>query len=234
MHFDLIKSMSKDVHGTDTGKKTACGINLLKPENVGRFTTIGTMNDVSQLTCEKCKTVIAKKMIREANKEMAAQLKEEEKMLKRERAASKHHGGDMPVPSSPAPSRSSSRDDEPYVPPSMRKAAQAAERTKPIETPTPAPSVSAPKPAAAPAAKDDVLSQFAIPTVPSSLPGRAPAAPAPQPAADPLAQFAIPTVPTSLPHRQVRLFRPCIPHRSPWTMCLHSLHCRMSRPRCRV
>ena len=74
MHVDLLsttKGSPKIVHGTENGKRTACGINLLKPENVGMFTSSGTLTDVVQLTCEKCKTVIAKKMIREANKELA-------------------------------------------------------------------------------------------------------------------------------------------------------------------
>ena len=235
MHIDLLqttgKGRGKDTHATENGKKTACGINLTKPENIGAFASTGELSDVSQIseiTCEKCKTVIAKKLIRESNREMAQMLKEERK---RERAAAKHHTGEM---SSPVTS-SSDRDD--YVPPSMRRQQQQAQ--KPIVAPPPAPmkpvSMPAPQPAsddfaipqvptsipgvfpsgvsrpAAPqvpvqpaAPVDDVLAQFAIPTVPTSLPNQAPAAPqAPvQPAApvdDVLAQFAIPTVPTSLP-----------------------------------
>ena len=103
MQVDLLsttKGSPKVIHGTENGKKTACGINLVKPENIGMFTNAGQMNDVIQLTCEKCKTVIAKKLIRESNKEMAAQLKEEQRQLKRERAAAKHHH-DAPAPPPP-------------------------------------------------------------------------------------------------------------------------------------
>ncbi|MBR5361768.1 MAG: hypothetical protein IK134_00365 [Oscillospiraceae bacterium] len=222
MHVDLLantKGTPKVIHGTENGKKTACGINLVKPENIGMFTNAGTMTDVIQMTCEKCKTVIAKKLIRESNKEMAAQLKEEQKMLKRERAASKHHHAAPAVPPPPAPSSSSSgygsssssgSSGGGYIPPSMRKAMQTPQ--KPIDTPPPAPPVPTPMPAPTPMPKpvaqsaEDVLAQFAVPTVPSSLPGMTPP-PAPTPvqtpvaqsAEDVLAQFAVPTVPTSLP-----------------------------------
>ena len=218
MHVDLLsttKGSPKIVHGTENGKRTACGINLLKPENVGMFTSSGTLTDVVQLTCEKCKTVIAKKMIREANKELAAQIKEEQKMMKRERAAAKHHHDAPAAQPAPAPaaqpvSRSSSPSPSSgggYIPPSMRKAMQAPQQ--PIETPTPTPPPPVPMPAPTPvqSAPQDVLSQFAIPTVPSSLPQTAPPPPAPisaptpvaQNAEDVLAQFAVPTVPTSRP-----------------------------------
>ena len=205
MHVDLItttKGTPKIIHGTENGKKTACGINLTKPENIGHFASTGEMTDVIQMTCEKCKTVIAKKLIKESNREMAAQLKEEQRQLKRERAASKHHHGEETVAPQPV-ERSGASESGGYIPPSMRRA--QAEPRKPIEAPTPAPpkpvSVPAPAPVSTPAASDvkDALSQFAIPAVPSSVP-RTPA-PAPAPAAneDVLAQFAIPTVPTSVP-----------------------------------
>ena len=232
MHVDLLsttKGSPKIIHGTENGKKTACGINLTRPENIGMFTNAGQMNDVIQLTCEKCKTVIAKKLIRESNKEMAAQLKEEQRQLKRERAASKHHH-DVPVPPpvSSGSSGNTGSSGSGYIPPSMRKAMQTPQ--KPIEAPPPAPPAPAPvsvpqpvrtqtevpsvptslpgmiPPAKAPVANsaEDVLAQFAIPTVPSSLPQTPPPAPVvpniPAPAADDvLAQFAIPTVPSSLP-----------------------------------
>ena len=236
MHVDLLqttaKGRGKETHATENGKKTACGINLTKPENIGAYATTGEMSDISQITeitCEKCKTVIAKKLIRENNREMAAMLKEERK---REKAAAKH-GESSP---SYAPSSSDSRGD--YVPPSMRR--QQAQAKKPIDAPPPAPMkpISMPAPApqsthdnseipqvptsipgvfpsgarpvhqpvqpAAPA--DDVLAQFAIPTVPTSLPNQTPPLPQQQvqpaaPVDDVLAQFAIPTVPTSLPNQ---------------------------------
>ena len=217
MQVDLLsttKGSPKVIHGTENGKKTACGINLVKPENIGMFTNAGQMNDVIQLTCEKCKTVIAKKLIRESNKEMAAQLKEEQRQLKRERAAAKHHH-DAPAPPPPvqpsAPAASSPSGG--YIPPSMRKAMQTPQQ--PIVTPPPAPSVPTPMPAPVPVvppiptpapianSAEDVLAQFAVPSVPSSLPQTPPPAPAPAPvvnsAEDVLAQFAIPSVPSSLP-----------------------------------
>ena len=215
MQVDLLsttKGSPKVIHGTENGKKTACGINLVKPENIGMFTNAGQMNDVIQLTCEKCKTVIAKKLIRESNKEMAAQLKEEQRQLKRERAAAKHHH-DAPAPPPPvqpsAPAHSSPSGG--YIPPSMRKAMQTPQQ--PIVTPPPAPSVPTPMPAPVPVvppiptpapianSADDVLAQFAVPSVPSSLPQTPPPALAPAPvvnsAEDVLAQFAIPSVPTA-------------------------------------
>ena len=217
MQVDLLsttKGSPKVIHGTENGKKTACGINLVKPENIGMFTNAGQMNDVIQLTCEKCKTVIAKKLIRESNKEMAAQLKEEQRQLKRERAAAKHHH-DAPAPPPPvqpsAPAHSSPSGG--YIPPSMRKAMQTPQQ--PIVTPPPAPSVPTPMPAPVPVvppiptpapianSADDVLAQFAVPSVPSSLPQTPPPAPSPAPvvnsAEDVLAQFAVPSVPSSLP-----------------------------------
>ncbi len=217
MQVDLLsttKGSPKVIHGTENGKKTACGINLVKPENIGMFTNAGQMNDVIQLTCEKCKTVIAKKLIRESNKEMAAQLKEEQRQLKRERAAAKHHH-DAPAPPPPvqpsAPATSSPSGG--YIPPSMRKAMQTPQQ--PIVTPPPAPSVPTPMPAPVPVvppiptpapianSAEDVLAQFAVPNVPSSLPQTPPPAPAPAPivnsAEDVLAQFAVPSVPSSLP-----------------------------------
>ena len=208
MHVDLLSSTAKsgkgkEIHATDNGKRSACGINLTKVENIGAYTSIGEMTDITQITCEKCKTVIAKRMIKESNREMAALLKEERK---REKLASKHHEDDAPVPQPSAPS--SSRGGE-YVPPSMRKAQQQPQKpivAPPPEQPKPV-SMPAPAPASQAAKADDVLAQFAIPQVPTSLPGARPSAPAPAPAPAPaappvddvLAQFAIPQVPTSLP-----------------------------------
>ncbi|MCQ2408822.1 MAG: hypothetical protein MJ065_09905, partial [Oscillospiraceae bacterium] len=215
MHVDLIsttKGSPKVVHATENSKKTACGINLTKPESIGQFASAGELSDVIQITCEKCKTIIAKKLIKESNREMAAQLKEEQKRLKRERSASRHqHGGAAEV--SPAPQdNAKSATSGGYIPPSMRKTIREQQNQAPIETPTPAVDPTPmPRTSPAAAAHDDALSQFAIPTVPTSVPGAIPIAPpsAPAPAPTPtpasaeaddvLAQFAIPTVPTSVP-----------------------------------
>ncbi len=78
MDIILVTSTSDSlVHGTDNGKKTGCGINLTKPENVSRYRRGDIMTDLKELTCEKCKTVIAKKMIKADKKEMSKLLKEE-------------------------------------------------------------------------------------------------------------------------------------------------------------
>lgn len=219
MHVDLLsttKGSPKIIHATENGKKTGCGINLVKPENIGMFTNAGQMTDVVQITCEKCKTNIAKRLIRESNKELAAQLKEEQRQLKRERAASKHHNN-AAVPPPVSPASSSSSKDGGYIPPSMRKAAppppSKIETPSPMPAPVPSPAQFAvpsvpsslptmvsPAPAPVPVAQtaDDVLAQFAVPSVPSSLPTMTPPAPAPVPAAqtadDVLAQFAVPSV----------------------------------------
>ena len=76
-------SFNDEVHGTDNDKKTGCGINLLRPENVTRYRRAGTMTDLKELTCEKCKAVLAKKMIRSDKKEMNMLLKEEKLRAKK-------------------------------------------------------------------------------------------------------------------------------------------------------
>ena len=201
MHIDLIsatktgKSGAKEIHGTDNGKRTACGINFTKPENIGRYTAIGEMTDVAQLTCEKCKTILAKRIIRESNREMAALLKEEQRQLKRERAAARGHARDTVEVPAVSPSSSAAKGtDASYVPPSMRKAMQQAE--DPIMTPPPTPPTPVsmtPPPAPTPApAQDDVLAQFAIPGMGGTVSTMTPP-PAPAPVQDDvLAQFAIP------------------------------------------
>ena len=70
-------SNSKEVHGTDNDKKTGCGINLLRGENITVYRRIGRMTDLKEITCEKCKANLAKKMIKADKKEMSRLLKEE-------------------------------------------------------------------------------------------------------------------------------------------------------------
>ena len=78
MDIILVNStFNGEVHGTENGKKTGCGINLTKPENVTKYLRGNIMTDLKELTCEKCKTVMAKKMIKADKKEMAKLLKEE-------------------------------------------------------------------------------------------------------------------------------------------------------------
>ncbi len=210
MHVDLLsanKSRTKEVHATTNGKMTACRINLSKPENIGQFTSIGEMQDVVQITCEKCKTNIAKQLIRESNKEMKMMLKQEQKQMKMEENALRKMGAmptrDASPVQAPAMHTSSAASQGDYVPPSMRRQqadvpidAPAPEKNmpKPSEYQIPvvptAPQI--PQPQAAPL--NDVLSQFAIPAVPT-----APQIPQPQaaPQNDVLSQFAIPAVPTA-------------------------------------
>ena len=47
-------SYDKVVHGTENDKKTGCGINLLRPENVTRFHRTSKMRDLKEITCENC------------------------------------------------------------------------------------------------------------------------------------------------------------------------------------
>lgn len=78
----VTSSYDKVVHGTENDKKTGCGINLLKPENVTRFHRTSRMTDLKEITCEKCKANLAKKLIKADKKEMALLLKEEKKREK--------------------------------------------------------------------------------------------------------------------------------------------------------
>ena len=75
----VTSSYDNVVHGTENDRKTGCGINLLKPENVTRFHRTSRMTDLKEITCEKCKANLAKKLIKADKKEMALLLKEEKK-----------------------------------------------------------------------------------------------------------------------------------------------------------
>ncbi len=174
MHIDLIsatKSRTKEIHGTDNGKRTGCGINLVKA--VGQYTSIGEMTDIAQITCEKCKTVLAKRIIRESNKEMQRILKEDQKALKREareesaavkqQAAAAAKTKNVTIPKAPSPAQGTASGE--YVPPTMRPKQQE------IESPVPTPLVNeiptVPTSIPSPMPQDDVLAQFAIPSVPA-------------------------------------------------------------------
>ena len=217
MQIFLINAINGGVvHGTENGKKTGCGINLTKPDNIGKFVSGAPMQDIVDITCEKCKMVLAKKLIKENNKELARQLKEEKKMQK--------HGGmgvapmgpisSAPTPP-PAPARTSVAPPPPApVPP--RAPAAPEKEVQPVFTaykppvkqkaaPAPEPVQPAPKPAAP--VQDDFLSQFAIPSPGAAQEPPKPAFVAPEPAPEPiqpapkaapvqddfLSQFAIPS-----------------------------------------
>ena len=84
MNITLVTtSFNDEVHGTFNDKKTGCGINLLKPENVTRYRRGEKMTDLGEITCERCKTKIAKEMIKSDQKEMKAILKEERMKAKK-------------------------------------------------------------------------------------------------------------------------------------------------------
>ena len=216
MQIFLINAVNGGVvHGTENGKKTGCGINLTKPDNIGKFVSGAPMQDIVDITCEKCKMVLAKKLIKESNKELARQLKEEKKMQK--------HGGmgaapmgpisSAPTPP-PAPARTSVAPPPPApVPP--RAPAAPEKEVQPVFTAyeppvkqkaAPAPEPVQPAPKAAPV-QDDFLSQFAIPSPGAAQEPPKPAFVAPEPAPKPvqpapkaapvqddfLSQFAIPS-----------------------------------------
>jgi len=76
MIIKLVKSSADGIiHGTDNGKKTGCNINLLK--FAGKFQESGTSEDILPITCEKCRIVLAKKIINENKKERKRLIKEE-------------------------------------------------------------------------------------------------------------------------------------------------------------
>ncbi len=191
MNITIVTTTFNDqVHGTFNDKRTGCGINMLKPENATRFRRGGQMTDLGEITCERCKTKIAKEMIRSDQKEMKAILKEERLRAKK------------------------GIDDIGIVPLGNTTAKITAPQTNtppaPAPVPVPTPAVAPtepPKPAyqpnGAPALNDD-LAQFAInkPVAEEPAPQNdfiedysAPVEPAPQPETAPiddfLAQFAI-------------------------------------------
>ena len=84
MNVTLITaSFNDEVHGTFNDKRTGCGINLTKPENVTRYRRGAKMTDLGEITCEKCKTKVAKEMIKSDQKEMKQILKEEKLRAKK-------------------------------------------------------------------------------------------------------------------------------------------------------
>ncbi|MBQ7132706.1 MAG: hypothetical protein IJO29_09040 [Oscillospiraceae bacterium] len=83
MAFYLVNSLkNEDVHGTDNTKKTACGIKYSTPDAAKLFALGKEMHDIKELTCDRCKEVLAMKMIKESNKQMAQERKEERKKSK--------------------------------------------------------------------------------------------------------------------------------------------------------
>ncbi len=150
MNITLVTtSFNDEVHGTFNDKRTGCGINLMKTEYGSRYRRGGSMTDLGEITCERCKTRIAKEMIKSDQKEMKAILKEER--LK----AKKGLGDEGIVPLGNTTAKITS--------------AQNVQPQQPVQAqspaPAPAPVQEQPKPAyqpnGAPALNDD-LAQFAI------------------------------------------------------------------------
>ena len=79
----VTSSFNDDIHGSDDKKKTGCGISLIKPENISKYRISSVMTDLKEITCEKCKERLAKKIIRLDKKEMAKILKEERARAKK-------------------------------------------------------------------------------------------------------------------------------------------------------
>ena len=206
-------SFNDEVHATFNDKKTGCGINLLKSENVTRYRRGAVMTDLGELTCEKCKTKIAKEMIRSDQKEMKLLLKEEKMRAKK----GLDDVGIVPLGNTTAkPTRARSNDDLRPRQVAVKPAAKPEPEPQPAKAEIPQtipgtgvamdnslaqfainkPTEEAPAQSASQQA-DDFLAQFAVPT-PGAEPAQAPqqAAPAPAQAApqqdDFLSQFAIP------------------------------------------
>ena len=149
MEILLITSLSgEDVHGTDNGKKTGCGINLQKAENITRYIKKGEMTDLKELTCEKCKAVLAKRIIKADKKEMQRLIKEEKLRAKK------------------------GIEDENIVPLGNTTAKITAPQTSaPAPAPTPAPAPAKPQAAPAPAPQTPVSEQPASAPMPKTIPG---------------------------------------------------------------
>ena len=191
-------SFNDEVHGTFNEKKTGCGINLLKSENVTRYHRGGIMTDLGELTCEKCKTKIAKEMIKSDQKEMKLLLKEEKLRAKKGIVDE----GIVPLGNTTAkPTKDQTRKPAPAPKPVQKPEPVAPEPPANLGAPIPGTGVAIDnslaqfainkpqaEPEPAPAVQDDFLNQFAI-----NKPQQE-EEPAPAPAAqdDFLAQFAVP------------------------------------------
>ncbi len=191
-------SFNDEVHGTFNEKKTGCGINLLKSENVTRYHRGGIMTDLGELTCEKCKTKIAKEMIKSDQKEMKLLLKEEKLRAKKGIVDE----GIVPLGNTTAkPTKDQTRKPAPAPKPVQKPEPVAPEQPANLGATIPGTGVAIDnslaqfainkpqaEPEPAPAVQDDFLNQFAI-----NKPQQE-EEPAPAPAAqdDFLAQFAVP------------------------------------------
>ena len=189
MEITLIKSVNgNEIHGTENNKKTGCGINLTKPENIGRYIPNGVMTDLIDMNCEKCREVLAKKMIK-ADKKERARILREEKMLEKRGIIDENI---VPLGGTSAKITGSSENSLNYSSPAQTyQKSTAASVSAPINTVNSVNTPISPASNNNSAQHDDIMSQFAIPSPNAQQPVHTPSNS--EKADDVLSQFAIPS-----------------------------------------
>ena len=189
MEITLIKSVNgNEIHGTENNKKTGCGINLTKPENIGRYIPNGVMTDLIDMNCEKCREVLAKKMIK-ADKKERARILREEKMLEKRGIIDENI---VPLGGTSAKITGSSENSLNYSSPAQTyQKSTAASVSAPINTVNSVNTPISPTSNNNSAQHDDIMSQFANPSPNAQQPVHTPSNS--EKADDVLSQFAIPS-----------------------------------------
>ncbi len=189
MEITLIKSVNgNEIHGTENNKKTGCGINLTKPENIGRYIPNGVMTDLIDMNCEKCREVLAKKMIK-ADKKERARILREEKMLEKRGIIDENI---VPLGGTSAKITGSSENSLNYSSSAQTyQKSTAASVSAPINTVNSVNTPISPTSNNNSAQHDDIMSQFAIPSPNAQQPVHTPSNS--EKADDVLSQFAIPS-----------------------------------------
>ena len=189
MEITLIKSVNgNEIHGTENNKKTGCGINLTKPENIGRYIPNGVMTDLIDMNCEKCREVLAKKMIK-ADKKERARILREEKMLEKRGIIDENI---VPLGGTSAKITGSSENSLNYSSPAQTyQKSTAVSVSAPINTVNSVNTPISPTSNNNSAQHDDIMSQFAIPSPNAQQPVHTPSNS--KKADDVLSQFAIPS-----------------------------------------
>ena len=189
MEITLIKSVNgNEIHGTENNKKTGCGINLTKPENIGRYIPNGVMTDLIDMNCEKCREVLAKKMIK-ADKKERARILREEKMLEKRGIIDENI---VPLGGTSAKITGSSENSLNYSSPAQTyQKSTVASVSAPINTVNSVNTPISPTSNNNSAQHDDIMSQFANPSPNAQQPVHTPSNS--EKADDVLSQFAIPS-----------------------------------------
>ena len=189
MEITLIKSVNgNEIHGTENNKKTGCGINLTKPENIGRYIPNGVMTDLIDMNCEKCREILAKKMIK-ADKKERARILREEKMLEKRGIIDENI---VPLGGTSAKITGSSENSLNYSSPAQTyQKSTAASVSAPINTVNSVNTPISPASNNNSAQHDDIMSQFAIPSPNAQQPVHTPSNS--EKTDDVLSQFAIPS-----------------------------------------